>query len=202
MSRRDVDSSEDRSNQLRRRQMVDGGEVVSGRLADEALDAVGARAMTMDHTIFVRDDFDPDNPEDQALYAHERHHQLQSGGAAEHGGGEDAEEKAAKVIERMVLDRRGRGEDFSQIMSDVRSGRTATEDNNHLSETNAHESGAPDNTSGDDDKDPMAAYRALRNQGWSHESIVRLLASHVVHELRQGESERDARAAVGPRNFG
>jgi hypothetical protein len=194
MGRKRVETSEDRSNDLNRRQMVDGGEIVSGSLANEALDAVGARAMTVDRTIFVRDDFDADNPEDQALYAHERHHQLQSGGDHAHGGGEDAEEAAAKAIERMVLHRRAGGEDFGSIMGDVRAGRTSPADA-------PHESGAAENSGGDDDNNPMGAYHALRAKGMTHDAIVRMLARHVLHEMHQGDHERKERAPIGPGSF-
>jgi hypothetical protein len=193
MSERDPENRpRDRANELRKIQMPDGGEVVAGPLAREALSAVGARAMTVDKTIFVSDDFDPNDPEDQALYAHERHHQKHSGGESEHGGGQDAEELAAKAVERMVLHRAARGESFGAIMQDVEAGRI---------DQPSEVGGAPD-AGREDGDDPMAAYRALRAQGWEHDAIVRLLARHVMLELQSEQRTRAVRAPIGPSLFG
>jgi hypothetical protein len=178
---------EDRTRDLKRRSMADGGEVVSGSLASEALGAVGARAMTMDHTIFVADDFDPDNPEDQALYAHELTHKDRSGGAGEHGGGDDAEEKAAKAIEWMVLDRRQQGESFSSVMSDVNAGVVSAPD------AGSGDTRAPAEPS-ESSNDPMNAYRAMRRRGMEHEDIVEMLARHVVDALQSAKDEAQLRA--------
>ena len=175
----------DRTRDLRRLSMPGGGEVFQGPLADEALDAVSARAMTLDGTILVAEDFDPNDPEDQALYAHERHHQLQ-GADSEHGGGHDAEELAARAIESMVLHRATQGEDLHAILRDVDQGRIGEPD--HVGRT-------PD-AMGTDGKDPMAAYRRLRAQGWTHDAIVRLLADHVLSEVRRHESDRAERGPL------
>ena len=113
---------------LHRVSMPDGGEAYSGPLASRALQALGARAFTVDQSIILDRAFNRDNPEDQALYAHERLHQRLAGGKsseAENGashGGKDAEEMAARAIESMVLHRAEKGEDFGSIMSDVNSG--------------------------------------------------------------------------------
>ena len=66
--------------ELRHQSMASGQGVFRGELATRALEAVGARAMTLDRSIIVGEDFDPGRPTDQALYAHERYH-------AEHGDG-------------------------------------------------------------------------------------------------------------------
>jgi hypothetical protein len=181
-----------RPGDLHRRQMADGGEVVSGPLAAEALDAVGARAMTVDRTIFVNEDFDPTEAEDQALYAHERLHQLHSGGERTHGG-KDAEESAARAVEAMVLHRRSSGEDFGQIMRDVNEGRT---------EDRAEKASAPESSGGDTHQDVMQAYRTFRNRGYAHETIVRMLADGILKEIRAGDQEARERSPVGPKNVG
>lgn len=90
---------------LRTEQMADGGEVVRGTEATRALRALDARAMTLDHSIVVGDDFDARRADDAALYAHERHHLEHSGGEAEGHGAHEAEEAAAREIEAMVLHR-------------------------------------------------------------------------------------------------
>jgi hypothetical protein len=161
--------------------MPDGGEAYTGPTVKRALKAVGARAMTMDNSVFVDEDFDAANPDDQALYAHEVHHQMESGGTDDHGA-HDAEEVAARAIERMVLHRSAQGDDFGEIMRDVRSGdvhRSAESNVVHRTESSG---GASSEDSGDD-KDPMNAYQAMLGQGKSHEAIVRELRDYVLKSL-------------------
>ncbi|MFN7146937.1 MAG: DUF4157 domain-containing protein, partial [Myxococcota bacterium] len=91
-------------NGLKRSAMPGGGEVFTGEVASRALKSLGARAMTVDKSIIVSEDFDPSKPEDQALFAHEQFHVDHSGGAGTHEH-RDAEEVAARAVERMVLHR-------------------------------------------------------------------------------------------------
>jgi hypothetical protein len=89
-------------NSLTKQAMPGGGEFYRGPAAQDALQALGARAMTVDEAIVVGQDFDPSRAADRALFAHERHHLEHSGGE----GGDslrDAEEIAARSVERMVL---------------------------------------------------------------------------------------------------
>ena len=97
----------DRSDVLQK-QAASHGDVFSGGLADQALDAIGARAMTMNGEIIVNSNFDLSDAGDQAEYAHELYHQARSGGAA---GDKirDAEEIAARAIESMVFHEAGGG---------------------------------------------------------------------------------------------
>lgn len=162
-------SKDDGAANLTRKDMPNGGEVVSGQLAQRALDAVGARAMTLDKTILVRDDFDADAPEDQALYAHERVHQLGSGGMGPHAGDHDAEETLARDVESMVLHRRRQGESFEPLMAEVESGETMR-------------AAKPAGDSG-----VMGAYHAMKAEGLSHEEIVTTLARDVVYRLKEAE---------------
>lgn len=162
---------------LHRRSMPDGGEVVTGPTARRALRALGARAMTMDRTIFVDEDFDTSRPEDAALYAHELHHQRESGGMHDGHGAHDAEEAAARAIERMVLHRRARGEDLQQVLRDVRDG---------------VEPAADDPTDPADPDDPVAAYAALRAEGHSHAELVIELTRRVLDTLAESH-ERETR---------
>ena len=170
---------------LRRRRMPDGGEVVSGPVASRALDAIGARAMTMDNTIFVDESFDESNPTDQALYAHERHHQMESGGTDLHAHN-DAEEQAARSIERMVLHRAEAGEDFATILRDVASGAAASQ----VSHSSAESPAAAEETATQSDEEAaLAAYHKLRADGISHEVIIDMLARHVVRQLAEGDNK-------------
>ena len=168
---------------LHRRSLADGGEVYSGPLAQQALRAVGARAMTMDNTIFVAESFDPSNPEDQALYAHERLHQMESGGMDEGHGSHDQEEIAARAIERMVLHRAQSGENFSEIMRDVDINRAKD-----VIQTAANDAGGGGDAL-------MAGYSALLGQGHTHQQVVELLALHVTRALNEA---RQSRAQRGP----
>jgi len=183
-----------RDGGLMRRTMFDGGEVYSGPAARRALRALGARAMTMDHTILVDDDFDENNPEDQALYAHERFHQMESGGADHPTSLNDTEEMGAQAIERMVLHRAHSGEDLGSIMRDVKSGTMSTP---------AVESGSEAPVAGDVNRQEMteaqAAYVALRKKGKTHRAIVRDLARHCMDKMRKREESTPLRNVAGSR---
>jgi hypothetical protein len=180
-----------RQGGIRRRSMPDGGEVFTGATATRALRALGARAMTMDRNIFVAEDFDPNDPEDAALYAHELHHQMESGGMEDGHSHHDAEEAAAQAIERMVLHRSARGDDFGEIMRSVKSQGVGT----------APVKGQDEATTADGKEDEvMKAYRALVKQGKSHEQIVRDLALFVVYSLMNQQETMNYRSAPTP-NF-
>ncbi len=173
---------------LSRVSMGDGGEVYTGPTARRALRAVGARAMTMDETIIVDQDFDPSNPEDQSLYAHERVHQLESGGTDMPNQMLDAEEKSAIAVEQMVLHRSASGESFGEIMRDVvdpvsRAGRTRS-----LSPQNQRQPGSASSSQG--------AYAAMAAQGMSHEAIVEMLARKVIDALVEREETTSVRSTA------
>jgi hypothetical protein len=177
---------------LYRRELPGGGEVYTGPTATRALRSIGARAFTMDNTIFVAEDFDASSTDDQALYAHERHHQLNSGGDGAAASYHDAEELAARAIERMVLHRAEQGEDFGSIMRDVNANR-ATRAGDIAAQRSAApgaqsrgsaSSGGGSNASQSASEDAAAAaYSALLAQGRDHLSIVNELANHVVESL-------------------
>lgn len=84
--------------------MSGGGDAPPGYHAQHALQAVGARSMTLDGSIFVQEGFG-NTPEDNALYAHERVHNTQRGGASSPSGsgGGQYDEAAAQVVERLIL---------------------------------------------------------------------------------------------------
>ena len=159
---------------LQRRSMPGGGEVWEGPLASKALKALGARAMTVDSQIIVGDDFNPSNPESQALYAHERFHQETSGGAGSQHG-HDAEEMAARSIERMVLHRAASG---GSEMGGAYAGSSIKD-----------LPSAPDSAAGpaegetEQPPDPAEGYKALKGQGLTHLDIVDKLASACVNAM-------------------
>ena len=163
---------------LFRRRTADGGEVFSGPTATRALRAVGARAFTVDETIIVDEDFDLSRPEDQALYAHEVHHQQESGGNDDHTA-HDAEEVAARAIERMVLHRAAAGEDFAEIMRDVKSGGGGG------GGKGGGGGGGKSGSRGDDEAGAKAGYEGMLAQGKTHDQIVGELARFCVHSLAQ-----------------
>ncbi len=167
---------------LHRTSMGDGGEVYKGPLARRALRALRARAFTMDETIIVDDDFDPSRPEDQALYAHERLHQQESGGDDHPTHMHDAEEVAARAVERMVLHRRAAGDDFGTIMRDVDRGIEASAE--------PTDAGEADEEAGDDAE---GAFAALLASGMTYDQVVRQLARHVVLTLTE-DSESGLRS--------
>jgi hypothetical protein len=175
---------------LSTRRAPGGGEVMSGPTASKALKTLGARAMTMDNTIFVDEGFDASRPADLALLAHEQHHQAESGGTDTDHGEYDAEEMAARARERMVLHRAGKGEDADAILSDARSGGPSTHD--EVDRLIAGEDNAFDDAGR---PDPIEAYRRLRKQGMPHAQVVKELADYVVQALGRQDSIQAYRRA-------
>ena len=171
--------------QLRRVAMADGGEVFTGKTAKQSLDAIGARAMTVDQSIVVSEDFDPNKPEDQALYAHEKVHLEGSGGEGSHTE-RDAEEIAARAAERMVLHRARAGE------SNVLASRSAAP------EAQTPPSGGGVNAGGtvkNNSAPAQRGYSALRDEGFKHADVVDKLAREVISALDSRRELRDARHA-------
>jgi hypothetical protein len=177
-----------RSGGLRRREAPDGGEVYSGELSRRALRAVGARAMTFDETIFVDDDFDLSRAEDQALYAHERVHQLGSGGKDTSHGAHDAEEAIARSVESMVLHRSVSGGDFGNILREAR-------------EVGGNSPGEPPPEKGTNHaSEAQAAYAQQIAKGKGHPQIVAELARYCVEHILKNEEY--SRLRLSPhRNF-
>ena len=171
------------SGGLYRRTMADGGAVYSGPTASRALRSVGARAMTMNRDIFVSESFDENKAEDQALYAHERHHQNEAGGVASDSHGH-AEEMAAQSIERMVLHRSEKGDNFASIMADVDNGqilRSSSGDGGSNANGGGGGGGAPPaNADGESLTGSQKAYQALRKRGQSHRQIISQFAQQII----------------------
>ena len=174
-----------RSGDLRKR-AASHGDVFSGELADEALQAVGARAMTMNGEIIVNSDFDLSSAEDQALYAHELYHQSRSGGAA---GDKirDAEEIAARAIESMVFHQAGGGrsdalptniEDLFQEAEVPASPSGAADGEPKSTPSEARKSSEPSAVSG---------YAALRKQGMTHGEVIYMLTQMMLDKQDQSK---------------
>ena len=163
---------------VRRRNMVDGGQVYSGPTATRALRALGARAMTLDKDIFVAEDFDEGSSEDQALYAHERHHQMEHG-RVDAGAHSYAEEQAAQTIERMVLHRSKKGDSFGSIMRDVNSGQVHRDSQ---STGGASASSADPQASSNLDQIQKTVMKMMQG-GQSYDDVVDLLKEHVLESL-------------------
>ena len=161
---------------LTRKSTPHGGSVYTGALVKRTLRAIGARAMTMDNTIFVSDDFDLSKTEDQALYAHERHHLMESGGVGENSK-HDAEEQEAQAIERMVLHRSAIGDDISSILRDIEAG-------------GAEQAGSPsdDAPAEEDAGEALRALNSLLGTGKSYQTVVDELARFVVESISTSEA--------------
>ena len=163
-------------NQLKRVNVPGGGEAFQGPTATRALKALGARAMTLDQSIVVGEDFDPNRPEDAALYAHEKLHVDRGGTAATHAV-HDSEEVAARAMEEMVLHRMASGESAQQI---------------HRSKT------APTTPAATQSSPTARAVGSLRAQGQNHQDIVQGMAQKVVDRLAQEEELTHNRGANAP----
>ncbi len=176
----------DRS-ELRRVSMPDGGEVYRGEVASRALDALGARAFTVDRTIIVGDDFDPYRIEDAALYAHEMYH-VEQGDGQGGGGGEnfrDAEEVAARAVESLVIQRAAAG----GVEAGYAAGAGARKGSIQSGEAGAGIGAASRDANNkaedasDIDADAEKGYAALLAQGMSHQEIVLEMAQRVLRAI-------------------
>lgn len=165
--------------------MPGGGEVFTGDLASRSLKAMGARAMTVDRSVIVSDEFDPSRAQDQALFAHEMYH-------VEHGSGtganesRDAEEVAARSVERMVLHR---------------SANPGGAESHEAAHTGAP-AGAPNGAPGaihesnrQAERNPSAerGYARLRMKGMSKLDIVSRLATEALRATQAGKDQREER---------
>lgn len=168
-----------------RRQMDDGGSVVTGPIVSRALRAVGARAMTWDHEIFVDENFRSNDPEDASLYAHERHHQSHSGGAdVGVGHTSSSEEMGAQAIERMVLHRAAEGESVGDIMRDPvmrRGGADMASGSGSPGRRSVPDGGAQ----GEGMSGAEEAMLKLMAQGIPYDVIVRDLTTYCVRQIHQ-----------------
>lgn len=184
---------------LSRRRMADGGEVYTGGLARRALRSLGARAFTMDGSIFVDPSFDASNPQDLALYAHERHHQSESGGdGGDRAGHHDAEEKHAQSIEQMVFQWvQHEGKDPKEALDAVRTGiasNAAMGGEMSRSQGPLAELVSRAIIGGTKDRDPMEAYFQMRAEGWPHRQIVESLRDHVIENVNRLNEEHGFRS--------
>jgi hypothetical protein len=158
---------------LQRSSMPGGGEVFSGDLASRALKSLGARAMTVDKSIIVSDEFDPGRAEDQALYAHEQFHVEHSGGQGSHEA-RDGEEIAARAVERMVLHRaRAGGAESHEAAGAVPNTGSPT------GATSASQKRGDQET----DSSAQRGYTALQGKGMDRAAIIDKLAHEVIQTL-------------------
>ncbi len=178
---------------LKRVSVPGGGEAFTGPAATRALKALGGEAMTVDNTIIVPEDFDPTRPEHMALYAHEQYH-------VEHGrDGElshaihDAEEVAARAVERMVLHRMSGGERGVAPGAGNKHGPSPEESGSHTSDHDPSAEIKP--SSLDSDPDPVDGYWAMRKMGMSHMDVVDKLARDVVSTVDDVKSSSLGRFA-------
>ena len=199
MSQRDV-PGEELSNRLaarngaglHRKSMADGGEVYTGALATRALRTLGARAFTMDGTIFASQGFDPGaNAEHAALYAHERFHVSHSGGDDGHGGERDQEEIEARAIEQMVFHRSEAGEELSTILSDVDNGGATIA---QAAKESQKELVSKALIGGNKDRDPMDGYKAMKKEGKQHLQIITELKDFVVRSIAKKNEDEGFRS--------
>lgn len=156
----------------------------SGELASRSLKAMGARAMTVDHTVIVDESFDPNRAEDQALYAHEMYHVTHSGGE---GGNEsrDAEEVAARAVERMVFHRAAGGAESHEA--------------SHTDAPAGAPSGAPgapheaSHEVAEASPNAQRGYNTLRQKGLGRLEIVDRLARETLKALQNASDSRNDR---------
>ncbi len=172
---------------LKRKSVSGGGEVFTGPLASRALKSLGARAMTVDRSVIVAEGFDESRAEDQALYAHEQHHVANSGGTDEHGT-RDAEEVAARAVERMVLHRHAAGGIESHEAGHA-TGSGAF--GGSVNKSRAAGSDVP----GEGQPNASRGYERLKAEGLNHIDIVEKIAREVVKGMDEARDSRNDRFA-------
>lgn len=184
-------------NQLERVSVPGGGEAFSGPLAGRALEALGGHMMTVDRTIIVPEDFDASNPEHMSLYAHEQYHQQQGSGEGGTHHIHDAEEVAARAVQRMVLHRAMKGGYEGGYAPGGGAGAgpsapNASSDEGGRGVTDFNTAGGEKPEAVDHDPDARRGYLALKAQGLSHTDIVDKLARELIAVLdNQKESTMD-----------
>jgi hypothetical protein len=131
--------------------------------------------MTVDNSIIVDPDLDVGNTEDRALLEHEKFHLAHSGGVDDNLG-RDAEEIAARAIERMVLHQA--------------SGGIEAHDSRHAEPGQGGGQAArvvgAGGANADKEDARMAVergYLALRARGLSHDDIVQMLARDILQAM-------------------
>ena len=168
-----------------RNRRVGHQEVFTGELADEALGALGARAMTVENEIIVNNRFNPNEAEDQALLAHEMLHQEFSGGVAG-SSMRDAEEIAARSVESMVFHRSKNGDSnpiprkASELLRDSQEGSKGTGGQSAAIAEKENQNEKPKAERG---------YQILKDRGFTHEMIVQHLMFKVMDEMERKHME-------------
>jgi hypothetical protein len=177
----------DRS-QLQRVTVPGGGEAFTGPVASRALDALGARAMTLDRSVIVSEDFDPSKAEDKALLAHEQHHAKHGDGGGGGGGHNfrDAEEIAARAVERMVLQRAMEGGYDGGAQPTPGAGAVPQSGQGGSATAVAGPAGKVESTDGTAKAATARGYDALRARGLSHDEVVLFLARQVIDTIETG----------------
>jgi hypothetical protein len=183
---------------LSRSSVAGGGEVFQGPVATRALKALGARAMTLDRSIIVGDDFDASRPEDRALFAHEQHH-AEHGDGGGGGSGEnfrDAEEIAARAAESVAFREAKAGGYESGNTPGAGPGGGSPHGGGDDAGTSVTPGPAPGNAKPDavrGEPDPVRGYRALISQGMTHFDVVDDLARKVVATMDDAAQVRTDR---------
>lgn len=172
-------------NELYRVNVPNGGEAISGPLAGRALQALGGEAMTVDKTIIVNESFDTSNPEDLALYAHEQYHVEKGTGEGGAHHIHEAEEVAARAVQRMVLHRMTGGYEggYQPGGGGGPGGNDDAPDQGGRGRSDYNESAEnrPDAT--DDRPDAAKGYLAMKAQGMTHQDIVDKISRDVIAVL-------------------
>lgn len=174
-----------------------GGEAYTGPGATRALKAMNANAMTVDRSIIVPEDFDSSNPEHMALYAHEQYHVTEGTGEGGAHHIHDAEEVAARSVQRMVLHRMTGGTEGGYQpgsgSGSAQPGQTPDQGGRGTAEFNPGT--LENNDNNERDADSSRGYKRLLAQGMSHLDVADKLARDCIAVLdaqKQGGFDRQA----------
>ncbi len=184
-----VDRLFDREDGLRKVAVPGQGEAYTGPEATRALEAMNAEAMVVDGSIIVQEGFDPSRATDAALFAHEQFHVEHGKDGALGHAIHDAEEVAARAVERMVLHRMSGGYEggYQPGGNTGHPGEGQTPD--HGGKGGSEFAGGAESKPDAVDSDPDAArgYIAMRKEGLSHVEVVDKLASEVLSAIDESK---------------
>ena len=182
-----------REQGLYRRRMPDGGEVFTGPLVDRLMGSFErpVRGFFVNGLICVPSSFDASKPQDVATYVHERIHARNEGRNIQKSEGYQGDhpsedERIARRSEEMVLHALSLGTSVARAIEEA-----VMADRNDEDKT---PSGTPQSKPSREERLRLT-YQRLRDEGLTHNQVVRQLADSVMVALPQ--IDRDARFRRG-----
>lgn len=165
------------------RRTIAGQTVYSGAVADDLLNATGARAAVHEGEVLVSSDFNPMNQEHQSLLMHEWAHR-----DLEWGENEAQEVEVATMvlqkIEGLDWDLQ-RGSDMIRNMKGTPGSQASAEQIVRMAAGEARPR--------EDDANGMTGYFGMATKGLSHKEITEQLGEWAMKQMQKGEEDNALR---------